>query len=313
MKLNKQGWILVLLASQLWSQGVADDSTCIQIGRLPIQESEEWHLDSAKRYNPVVSTAASLIVPGAGQVYTHHYVKAGFFIALEAILGSMALYWKRDADNQEINAGTLREWSDSATVPLDSAVFRERSFLAHHQAIESRLSSYSFLTWTVGAHLFNVLDALGSSNVFNNTLEKNPSTAGLLAAIPGLGLGQLYNGSYSKAGLVIMGQVSLGMMVYASQRQVKRAEDNYGRLNAAGADTLTTQVASTYSGRWSDARYRSFTNRNMYLWYSVFFYGYSIFDAVVDAYLHEYPERMKIKPDLVLQGNDIHFTLSTTF
>jgi hypothetical protein len=51
----------------------------------------------------------------------------------------------------------------------------------------------------------------------------------------------------------------------------------------------------------------------MYLWYLVFFYGYSIFDAVVDAYLHEYPEKMKIEPDLVITDKMVYCALQTTF
>jgi Family of unknown function (DUF5683) len=110
-----------------------------------------------------------------------------------------------------------------------------------------------------------------------------------------------------------MGQVSLGLMAYSNQRLMTRAEANYARLNAPGADSLTRQVAAQFNESWSGARYRAFTNRNMYLWYSIFFYGYSIFDAVVDAYLHEYPEKMKIKPDLVVGNGQIYFALSTTF
>jgi len=94
---------------------------------------------------------------------------------------------------------------------------------------------------------------------------------------------------------------------------MKQAEDNYLRLNDPNADTATKQIAPDYLGKWSSTRYRAFTNRNMYLWYSVFFYGYSVFDAVVDAYLHEYAKKMRIKPDLVLGNNRIYCTLQTTF
>jgi hypothetical protein len=65
--------------------------------------------------------------------------------------------------------------------------------------------------------------------------------------------------------------------------------------------------------RWSGERGSAFTNRNMYLWYSIFFYFYSVFDAVVDAYLHDYPDRMKIEPDLTVGKNNFHFSVTAPF
>jgi hypothetical protein len=286
---------------------------------LPILETEKWQLDSVRKFNPIVSGTASLILPGAGQVYTRHYVKAGFFVALEATFGSMVYFWKKTVDVRDAEEKKWTGFAEGDTNAFQRAKDMEESYLAHHGAVDARLSMYSFLAWAAGGYVFNVLDALGSSNAFKNSKAKSPSTAALLAAIPGLGLGQWYNGSLSKAGMVMMGQVSLGLMAYNSQRLMTRAENNYKRLNAPDADAVTKQVASTYSGnstykgKWSSTRFRAFTNRNMYLWYSVFFYGYSIFDAVVDAYLHEYTEKMKIKPDLVIGSRQVCFTLQTAF
>jgi hypothetical protein len=323
MKLNKQGWILLLAASSLWSQassqalppatGAGNDSNSLQISKLQIQEADIWRPDSVRLFNPIISGTASLILPGAGQVYTRHYVKAVFFIGLEAILGSMANFWRITAQSRDADERKFIALAAADTDLVVKASDREESFLSHHDALESRYSAYNFLTWTAGGYIFNILDALGSSNFFNNSKEKKPGTAALLAAIPGLGLGQWYNGALSKAGMVMMGQISMGLMAYNSQRLMKQAEDNYLRLNARNADSVPTPVVQAYSGKWSSTRYRAFTNRNMYLWYSVFFYGYSVFDAVVDAYLHEYPKKMRIKPDLVLGNNRIYCTLQTTF
>ncbi len=315
MKLNKQRWILVLFtaAGSLWPQGRDTLRDTAQIGRLPILETETWRPDSVRRFSPVISGAASLLIPGAGQVYTHQYFKAGFFIALEAIFGSMANFWRTDANNRFVREKSWLALSAADTNRLAATMDREDAFLTHHHALESRFSFYDYLSWAAGGYVFNVLDAVGSSNAFRNTKEKSPLTAGLLAAVPGLGLGQWYNGALSKAGLVMMGQVSLGIMAYNCQRLMDRAEDNYLRLNPPQPDTLTRFVSFAYSGDWGDARYRSYTNRNMYLWYSVFFYFYSIFDAVVDAYLHDYPEKMKIKPDLILGNKQVYLSLQTTF
>jgi hypothetical protein len=319
MKLNKQKLVFIFFAAAaglLRAQSVdslQQQDTLQAAGRLPILETETWRPDSVRHFNPIVSGTASMVLPGAGQVYTRHYVKAGFFIALEAVFLSMADFWRKNANNRFAREKEWLSLSAADTNLLESAGYREEAFWSRHQALESRFSYYNFLTWAAGGYLFNVLDAWGSSNAFKNTKVKNPGTAGLLAAIPGLGLGQWYNGSISKAGMVMMGQISLGMMAWNSQRLMSRAEDNYRRLNPAMPDSLTRLLSPEYSGSWGDARYRAFTNRNMYLWYSVFFYGYSIFDAVVDAYLHDYPEKMKIKPDLVIGYRQAYLTLQTTF
>jgi hypothetical protein len=315
MKLNKQGVVLLVVVGSLWPQtpGAGNDSNSSSVGKLQIQEADVWQQDSLRRFSPVIAGAASFILPGAGQVYTRHYVKAVFFIGMEAILGSMANFWRITAQSRDADEKKYRSFASADTNPVVKASDMEESFLSHHDAIESRYSAYEFLTWTAGGYVFNILDAMGSSNFFNNSKEKKPGTAALLAAVPGLGLGQWYNGALSKAGMVMMGQISLGLMAYNSHRLMRQAEDNYGRLKARNADSVTQQVAQVYSERWSSSRSRAFTNRNMYLWYSIFFYGYSVFDAVVDAYLHQYSEKMKIQPDLVIGNRAVCLTLQTPF
>jgi hypothetical protein len=34
----------------------------------------------------------------------------------------------------------------------------------------------------------------------------------------------------------------------------------------------------------------------MYLWYSFFFYFYGVFDAIVDAHLHDYHKKIRLNP-----------------
>jgi hypothetical protein len=327
MRLNNLGLIFLFCSGSLWPRSQdssiiynESDSGSFKVIKPGIQELDVWRPDSVRRFSPVVSCAASLVLPGAGQVYTRHYVKAVFFPALEGILGSMVYFWKKTADVRDSQETWWLQQADTETVALAKSKDREESFLSRQSALDARLSMYSFLAWAGGGYLFNVLDAIGSSNAFRNSKPKNPTTAALLAAVPGLGLGQWYNGSFSKAGMIMMGQVSLGLMAYNSHRLMLRAENNYKRLTAANADTLTKQVAKAYSSgnvpyptMWSSTRSRSYINRNMYLWYSFFFYGYSIFDAVVDAYLHQYSEKMKIEPDLIIGNNQIYLSLQTTF
>jgi TM2 domain-containing membrane protein YozV len=289
------------------------DSNNMSAIKLKIDEKAVWKPDSLKRFDPTISGVSSLLLPGAGQVYTGHYVKAVFFPALEATFLSMAWFWHENASYYNNNARVDRAWQVWDQTPPEKAVeYGEKALLNRYQAIDSRFSQYNFTGWAIGAHLFNVLDALQASNVFNDDEERSPKTAGLFAAVPGLGLGQFYNGSLSKAGMVIMVQTSLGLMAYNSHRLMNNAAMQYARLNDPKADSLTVRLRNTYSDDWFSFRQRSFTNRNMYLWYSIFFYFYSIFDSVVDAYLHDYPQKMEIAPDLVVGPDVISITISTT-
>jgi TM2 domain-containing membrane protein YozV len=289
------------------------DSSDVSAINLKIDEKTLWKPDSLQRFNPAISGIASLILPGAGQVYTGHYIKGFFFPALEATFLSMAWFWHENASYFNDKARVDRAWQAWDQTPSDQAAeYGEKALLNRYRAIDARFSEYNFIGWATGAHLFNVLNALQSSNAFSDDRERSPKTAGLLAAIPGLGLGQFYNGSLSKAGMVIMGQTSLGFMAYNSHRLMNNATLHYARLNDPHADSLTVLFRNTYSDDWFSFRQRSFTNRNMYLWYSIFFYFYSIFDSVVDAYLHDYPQKMKIAPDLVVGPEFISITISTT-
>lgn len=325
-------WFFLLLCAVIYSsaQTAESDSVFPEIGTPSIKEAEAWREDSLHRMNPLIPGAGSMVLPGAGQIITGHYVKAGFLLALEAIFVGQAIYWRGDSRIDEIKAtnqfnSTMDPWlaQDSLTRTndrLDSALSREESYIGYHGAMDKRFSFYNFSVWAAGAYIYNVLDAVNSSNFFKNSEPKKPGTAFLLAAVPGLGLGQLYNGSVSKAGMVMMGQFSLGAMAYNSHRLMKNADNNYARLTVSSADSLTKAVSSmprgrssSYSGTWGSVRYRAFTNRNMYLWYGIFFYFYSMFDATVDAYLHDYPGKMRIEPDLGVNEREIRFSLYTSF
>ena len=316
-------FFLVCAVGKIAAQTTENDSIFPDIGKPSVKEAIAWREDSLNRKNPVTCGVASMVVPGAGQIYTGHYVKAGFFFALEALFISQAIYWRSNSEIADNNATTtlnrnMRPWMamDSANrykSRLDSAMNYEQFYLDRHGAMDMRFSSYNFTVWAVGTYVYNVLDAVNSSNYFKNSASKKPGTAALLAAVPGLGLGQLYNGSISKAGMVTMSQFSLGAMAWNSNRLMKNAEKHNLRLSVGPVDSLTKAVGAAYSAKWGSVRYRAFTNRNMYLWYGIFFYLYSMFDATVDAYLHDYPNKMRIEPDLGISEKEVKFSLSTTF
>jgi len=105
MKLNNFGLVFLICARVLWPQtqdsavnSDQSDTVLFQVKKPGIHELDIWQPDSGRRFSPVVSGAASLVLPGAGQAYTHHFVKAVFFPALEVILGEMVYFWKKTAD-----------------------------------------------------------------------------------------------------------------------------------------------------------------------------------------------------------------------
>jgi hypothetical protein len=142
------------------------------------------------------------------------------------------------------------------------------------------------------------MDAAGSSGYFQNSEERSPVVAGWLAAVPALGLGQLYNGKVGKAGMILMVQSALGVIALQNHRLMSQAEENANQLTDTRSFESRVPEARSYLAYWERNREQNFRTRNMYLWYSIFFYFYGVFDAVVDAHLHDFESRIQIEPDL---------------
>jgi hypothetical protein len=321
---------VLLSAGSLWAQAMPDAADSMKIVRLRATSDTDTIAapPPLRLYDPELIAGESFVIPGLGQAVTQHYVKAVFFLGAESVLGSMAWFWGQSAAADEANAAYYQNFAhqesmsasasgDTEGVAQDSANNVELGRLQHYNAIVARFSGYNYLTWAIGAHIFNVFDAIDASNHFRDNLPRDPTTAFLLALIPGCGLGQIYNGEWSKAGLTIMGQWGLGMMAFNNNRLMVIAQDDYIRLNTPFANPVAegirSQVAQQYSNDWSGERYTAFANRNAFIWYSLFFYGYSLFDATVDAYLHDYNDKMKIKPDLAVAPKAVQFSLTTDF
>ncbi|NLW90593.1 MAG: hypothetical protein GXY34_03215 [Syntrophomonadaceae bacterium] len=179
------------------------------------------------------------------------------------------------------------------------------------QTMDAELKRYNYLTWAGGIYLYNLFDAFELTGLLKDNEQRNPTVAFGLALIPGLGLGQIYNGSYSKAGLFIMGQVQLGVIAYNKDRMMRLAESNYRRVS----DTTITpaSIKALSSSDWDSRRRAELKQRNSFIWYSIFVYVIGMLDAVVDAHLHDYKERMKIEPDLVPSENGTGLNLRLNF
>jgi len=265
-----------------------------------------------KKWDPVKVGLLSAAIPGAGQAYTGHYIKAGAFLASEIATASVARFWYTAWEDGLSLAEGYRLDMKFAKSRSDSLLVDERVALVRFDAKKSRFGMYNALSWVVGAYVFNVADALKCSKAFDDDLERSALKAAWLSAIPALGLGQIYNGELSKAGLVIMTQVSLGVIALNEHRLMKKAGTHY--LSLVGSkDSAWAPVADKYQDEWEGRQSNAFKNRNSYLWYSLFFYFYGMLDAVVDAHLHDYTRKMKVYPDLVPQQGEFGLKMDYTF
>jgi hypothetical protein len=257
---------------------------------------------TGKVWNPAITGALSAALPGAGQIYTGHYIKAGGFLALEAVSGGMARFWYRTWQERREQGDFQRKISILATNRRDSLNSLEVAELMHFDALVARNTMYDALSWMIGGYVFNVLDAIGSSRYFINDEKKDPIKAAWLAAIPALGLGQLYNGSFSKAGMVLMTQTSLGIIAINEHRLMKASQVRLLIAKSIKDSTGSALITDRNIGDWESRQNTAFRNRNSYLWYSIFFYVYGILDAVVDAHLHDYNQKIRAWPDLMPQN-----------
>ncbi|MDG5815689.1 DUF5683 domain-containing protein [Chitinispirillales bacterium ANBcel5] len=264
----------------------------------------------------------SALLPGLGQISEGEYFKGGTVIAFEAVTGVVAGHWAREArkNKREFNLFNdslrfYREKVNDFEGPVPDSLYNSLaqysilSSRADYQTREARYKSINAIGWMVGGYVFSLLDALESSELVASAHQKDPQTAGLLSAVPGLALGQLYNGSLSKAGLIIMAQASLGLTAFNYHRLMQDASAQYAFMR--DTSTVENRLSSEHLSYWKGRYDSAFSKRNTFMWYAAFVYLYSIFDAVVDAHLSDLPEKTKVRPDLALcPGAGVSFSLS---
>ncbi|MDR0305241.1 MAG: DUF5683 domain-containing protein [Chitinispirillales bacterium] len=255
--------------------------------------------------------ALSLVLPGGGQFYHGKPVLGGMFLAFEVSAGSFSAYWWDEYNRRKNLTG---QYKDSAAVIKGSAkgdsalMYRSGNYSvwADREAFETRqakMTAYNSLAWMVGGHVFGVMHTLGASGIVTSSTEqRSPLRAGWLAAAPGLGLGQLYNGNSGKGGMLGAVQVSLLVSAYNQHRLLNDASFRYNQMRDSTSSRYAYRAEhlSYWKGRYDNA----FSTRNTYLWFALFTYIYSIFDAVVDAHLSDYPQKINIEPDLAAGPNE---------
>ncbi len=306
--------------------------------------------------NPLLAAGLSLAMPGAGQFYNRRYVKGTLYLAadvalvlyghnryvageefepeitrldrrynhlLDSLGGIDTSTWVyeyetvhdtiRDSDSTILRITDSLHAVDSTEGPI---VYRMAADTARYKRDKRRYGAYQSWWWAASCYVYGVMDAIDKTGVFDDDEPRNPTLAGWLSAVPFLGLGQIYNGALSKAGMIFMVQSSLAYMALNNHILLTRAEDQLQRIG--NPDELEYAVVHELSGtdfthEWESNYKQAFRNRNTYLWYSLFFYFYNIFDAVVDAHLHDYDKRMRLEPDLRVLSQRVGMKLNLAF
>ncbi len=285
--------------------------------------------------SPWTAAGLSLLAPGAGQFYNRRYVRGFLYMATEV---SLTLYARNRLLTAEKHTPAIEQLDQRYRHLVDSlggidtsafiysyvpvydssgaliedtmaisdsipgpVAYRMSADTARYKRDRLRYSGYQATWWAASCYIYALMDALEKTGRFSDDEPRNPKEAFWLSLGPGLGLGQIYNGKLSKAGLIFMVQSSLGYMSYNYHRLMLRCEDQLLRIDNPGTPEhrVSTELPGAgYRREWDSMRKHAFRNRNTYLWYSIFFYFYSVFDAVVDAHLHDYDRRMELEPDL---------------
>jgi len=252
--------------------------------------------------------ALSAVIPGVGQIYQGRYwMGAGFFAAEAIAIGVTIERWgaaKSRLDEVERMRGQAAAIRVQESVRKDSAWLHyagQYNVLADQAELEAwrtQFTAWCAFSWAVGIRLYSVLDALEADGLTARGEYRDPKRAGLLAAVPFLGLGQAYNVRPGKAGMIAMTQTSLMATAYYHHRLMNHASEKYNEMR----DTTSMQHAyrAEHLSYWKSRYDRSFSRRNTYLWISLFSYLYSIFDAVVDAHLSDYQDKIDIGRDLAV-------------
>jgi hypothetical protein len=280
-----------------------------------------------KRYNPLRSMLFSLLCPGGGQLYCHKTVKGAVFLFADFAAGAFAAN-RYSHYTSNLQTGIFRYENEiiknklllETTNPILADYNKYFSNLleakmgydlaVYQQQLGRNIFKQS-VGWFAGIYVWNILDALKSSNRFLNDTPRIPSRAALLSAIPFLGLGQLYNGSFAKAGLILTVQTMLSYMAYNNNTAMNQCIDKRNKVFAT--QSVPADILRNYTTLWNAEYDRAFKKRNTYLWYMVLFYFYGIFDAAVDAHLHDYNLKIRLEPDIDPKRKDASVSIKTSF
>lgn len=308
-----KSWFCLLAVGLLLSAFAETGLKIIPPGSLAAQELTDTSV--TRKFNPVVCMGLSALLPGAGQFYTRHPLSGSFFVLAEVgtgIFGFSNLALVHDDRDSASHYRALVVPESDTTHRAEFNELTASSFDFSAQRVSLRGTHGLF--WMGGIYVFGIMDALDRSRFFVNDKPKNPVIAGWLSAVPCLGLGQLYNGSLSRAGMIWMFQGTLAFMAYNYEQQMLDAQKQFALV----ADPKNPQYAFRNNAgiglnAWDTRQSEAFRMRNTYLWYFLLSWVYGIFDAVVDAHLHDSNVQMRLEPDLNIQGAQPDMSLKLTW
>ncbi len=290
---------------------------------------EDPELAEPVQYNPFLAVGLSAVLPGSGQIYCKRRVRGAFFMATELIttlytvnrLNHYRYTLQKNIDNYSKLITQQRDSLSKYTPDLeeykihyDNLIDAEMGYdLARYRRRTGRYVTYQGLGWATGFYLWNIWDALGSSKALVSNTPRNPAAAAWLSAIPFLGLGQIYNGSYAKTGLIWTIHTMLAYMAYNYNRLLNDCNNKRHQVQSTQSLTPDSNLIPQYISDWDEEYSIAFRKRNTYLWYLVIFYFYGIFDAAVDAHLHDYKLKIRLNPDIDTQGESIGLNMKVDF
>ena len=260
---------------------------------------------------------SSLLIPGCGQMLYGHPVKGATYLFTEGILGTMAYYENKDRTISYLNSwGNTQDstkqfeselkrligTNDSAII-VDSASIDELEKSINRLKVSEVFNKGDYLNsiqlrnlyffWAGGLYIYNIFDAIEIAARKHHPVsgKRSPAIA-VWSSLLFPGLGQIYNGSYSKAGMIFMAQTSFAASAIYRHRLMNYYQE---KIDAPPKFFYTdSSKANSRITELEDRRNHYRRCRNSFIWYSLGFYFYNVFDALVDAHLHDFDDQQKI-------------------
>ena len=312
-----------------------DSTDTLELALPPSELTEDPPLTEPVRYKPLTSVGLSALLPGIGQIYCRRRVKGALFMGIEAIwtlytidrMNHFKYTLQQPVDDYSILINEYLETLSEYTPDMkeyqkhyDNLIDARMGYdLSRYRRRSGRYAAYHGVGWVAGFYLWNLWDALDCSNNFENNTPRSPAAAAWLSAIPFLGLGQIYNGSFSKAGLIWTIHTLLAYMSCNYNRLLNNCINKRNQVKSTQSVSeevhplYNTDIKTYYISRWDEEYNIAFRKRNTYLWYFILFYFYGIFDAAVDAHLHDYKIKIRLHPELDTKNESVKLNMAVDF
>ncbi|HEX7356897.1 MAG TPA: hypothetical protein VF270_04215 [Ignavibacteriaceae bacterium] len=123
MKIIGSMILILFFSSVLFSQ--SEDDKIILSGNLSTDSkilfnnyqassSPQFSYPASDKKSPILAGVLSLLIPGAGEIYTEEYIKAGIFVALEAAIITTAVVYDGKGDDKTTE---FQNYADAYTNP----------------------------------------------------------------------------------------------------------------------------------------------------------------------------------------------------